>query len=261
MKRISLACGLFLISATNSLAAVVYDSNGFEAYNPGILVGQTGGGATAWTDFNPTTGNRFLVQSAVTNGGNRAVSVTSTNAIAAFVAPALNYTPTGGEIVVIEVDIARTISGTPALPTSNGFAIDVYDPAGNRTIGFGLGVNANNSAIVPFLTVFATGNAEGADVPINLAVAQNQFVRFRAELNYATDRFQLFVNDANVGGIHQFVNLASALGDADLQHDSVSGAADIGYFDNYRISTVPEPSSTIGCIALSLSFLRRRRQV
>ena len=261
MKRMILACSLILISATNSLAAIVYDSAGFEAYNLGGLVGQTGGGTVAWTDFNPTTGSRFLVQSAVTNGGNRAVSATSTNAIAAFVAPVLNYTPTTGEIVVIEVDIARTISGSAQVPSSNGFGIDVYDPAGNRTLGFGLGVSANNAAIVPFLTVFAAGNADGATSAINLAVAQNQFVRFRAELNYATDLFQLFVNDVDVGGVHRFVNLASALGDADLQHDPVVGAADIGYFDNYRISTVPEPSFSIGCIALSLSFLRRRRQV
>lgn len=64
MKRMILACSLILISATNSLAAIVYDSAGFEAYNLGGLVGQTGGGTVAWSDLvGSATGNRYLVQS------------------------------------------------------------------------------------------------------------------------------------------------------------------------------------------------------
>ena len=100
MKRyisaLLVALALQITSTGPLFADGIYDSGGFENFNLGALVGQTGGTTPAWTDFNPPNGNRFSVQSAVTNGGNRAVAATGASDIGAFVAPAVNYAPSVG---------------------------------------------------------------------------------------------------------------------------------------------------------------------
>lgn len=262
MTRSLLGLSLLLLFFSRSPAAIVFDSGGFEAYNagPSQLVGQFG-----WQDFNAPSGTRFSVQQAVTNGGSKAVSVSASSATAAFVAPAVNYTPSAGELVVIEVDIARTIATIPQLPSSAGFNVDVYPDAvaAQRTMGFGLGVNEANDTIVPFVTA-RNGTLEGQEFAITgLSVSALQFVNFRAVLNYGTQKFRVFVNGTDYLGELAFVNPASNLGDADLQHDSVvSSLPDSGYFDNYRISTmaVPEPGALGGCAFLLTGILLRRRR-
>lgn len=256
-------CNIFAIAlifalTANCSAAIVYDSEGFEAYaNNSALVGQFG-----WEDNNPPNGSRFVVQGAVFNGGSRAVAVSADSETGAFVAPVVDFTPASGEIVVIEVDIARTIADFPFEPSSPGFAIDVVtDFFGTRIMGFGLGVNSNNNAIVPFVTR-GDGSQNGLSEPLNFGVDSQQFVSFRAELDFDTDTFQLFANGAAVTTILPFVNEASMMRTADLQHESIVNGRDNGYFDNYRISTeaVPEPGSALGLLVGALGVAIRRRR-
>lgn len=262
-------CCLVALSQLCS-GAVVFDSGGFEAYTPNTtLVNQTGGGTLPWSDFNAPTGNRFTVQSAITNGGDRAVSVSASDEVAAFVAPAVNFTPSVGESVIIEVDIARTIALIPIQPSSNGFNVDVYNPGGGRILGFGLQVNATNNGVEAFVTR-GDGSLFGVSEVLSLAVAEvnaatkrTEFISFRAELNFDADTFTLLASGINGTvdtGVLQFVNDSTTLGDADLQHDSVVNAQDVGYFDNYSISTVPEPGAmSMGCFVLAGMLFRRRR--
>ncbi len=254
-------------------AAIVFDSGGFEAPaysgSGSALVGQNG-----WEDLLPPQGSRFSVNAApVALGVTGQVAIaTGAAEVAAFVAPKVNYTPSAGEIVTIEVDIARTISPLPfpQQVSSPGFGVDIYEEnALSRTAGFGLGYNQNNHAIEAFVTFQADGQNNGLSRALNLNVAPSTFVNFRAEMNYDTDTFKLFVDgvDAStlttgaINGEFQFANPASQLGDADLQHDSLlQSGFDTGYFDNYRISTVPEPSSIGLIIAIGTGLTLRRRR-
>ncbi|MCA9129496.1 MAG: hypothetical protein KDB22_20560 [Planctomycetales bacterium] len=253
----SVTLGLVLLGRSLS-AAVVFDSGGFEGYANGGLLNQFG-----WVDFNPPNANRFSVQSSVSNGGTRAVAVTDPSAVAAFIAPAVNYTPVAGELVLVEVDIARNFAQFPFQASSPGFAVDIYDPNGNRIAGFGLGMTANNSAIRPFVTRGDGLTVTGVEDDLALTVATNQFVSFKAELDFGANQFRLFANGTDMTGLLPFVNNASVLGDADLQHDSAVGAQDVGYFDNYRITTVtavPEPGSGLACVTVLLGVVTRRRR-
>lgn len=271
MLRIVSLLSIVVCLTVPARAAIVYDSEGFEAFNLGALVGQDAGSPPReWRDFNPSNGNRFRVSEPAIFG-NRVVAATGSSEIPAFVAPAINQLPLPGEIWVVEVDIARTIAAVPVTPSSNGFNVDIYPSnqavaVPNRIAGFGLGVNAQNNAIVPFVSVF-DGSTGGMVLPVDLSVAQNEFVSFRAELNFDTETFRVFVNGIDTG-LSSFVNPSSSyagnvtldFGDADLQHDPVLNATDVGYFDNYRIFTVPEPSSLLGGFVLLFGCAMRRRR-
>lgn len=262
MRRIVLILTLVWACPGNAPAAVVYDSGGFESFANGQLVGQTGGNPLqTWADFVPNEGLKYMVQSGKTNGGNRAVSVTSTSSVPSYVAPPVNYTPAANEVVVIEVDIARTIATQQFLPSSYSYALEAYDFTGVAAVRFGLRVNLTGDGIEAFVSRAGTPGV-GTEDRINVNVAQNQWVSFRAELNYATDRFRLLVDGNEVAADLGFITAAANLADADLNHNTTIGSTDTGYFDNYRVSTmsVPEPGSFGWCTLIGGGWLYRRRQ-
>ncbi len=266
MRHALLILTLLLATAETSPAAIIFDSGGFEApaYSLGQLVGQstTAPPSAQWTDLLSPTGNTFMVQNTKTNGGSQAVSVSSTSQQSTYVAPLVNYTPIANELVVIEVDIARTISSQAFLPSSYSYAVEAYDQAGFSSIRFGLRANLTNNGIEAFVARQDPAGA-GIEELLDVQVAQNQWVRFRAELNYQTDSFRLLVDGIERVASLGFITAATNLGDVDLNHNTTVGAVDVGYFDNYRISTVavPEPGllawSTLLCVSCAMS--RRKR--
>ncbi len=268
MKAYLLSLSMLFTFTSQLPAAILIDSGGFEGFNTGQLVGQSGGGALAWSDLLPPEGSKYIVQSAMTNGGTRAVSVTSTSQIPSYVAPLINYTPAANELVVIEVDIARTTSSRPLLdPSSYSYAIEVYDqsvPDPTAAVRFGLRANLANDGIEAFVARQGAAFVGTEDLIPNVTVGQNQWVSFRAELNYATDRFSLFVNGNEVASNLGFITPTNTLSDVDLNHNTTVGSTDIGYFDNYRVSTitVPEPGSWgVGLVTLVGLINRRKRHL
>jgi hypothetical protein len=250
---------VLLITRGSRADTILFDSGGFEAYNIAALNGQFG-----WV--RDSTGN-FQVQSVVTNGGTRAASVTG--GVTDWAYPVLNYTPSAGEVIRIEADIARTRAATTP---SFGYSIDIYTPGGaSRIFRFGLADNGAGG-IVPYVsslfdstssTFSPTGVA--SNVSVGGVVSDNTFQSFRADLNFTTKRVDLFVNGTSVTGSANipFLDLTAAvLGDADFQVSSNATATDIGYLDNYRvtaISAVPEPSTLLlATLPAAVLALRRR---
>lgn len=254
MRRLFLTAFSAALLTVSASAQVLFDSAGFEAYAPGALPGQNG-----WTSDTSST-------NAVGNfgvGGSQGVRLTggATN----WFYPSLNYTPTAGQIIVVECDIARTLFSSTA---SFGYAIDLYSPT-TRFARFGL---VNNGGVVQaFVTSrFTAGVPNPAGTVGNLAFgpafAQNEFVHFEARLNFTTQSFDVLVNGAPFANL-PFTSVASGIADADLQVSSTAGQTDVGFFDNYRVSVVtavPEPAtvaSGLGALGLAgFAFVRRRRK-
>lgn len=234
-------CCAFVSAASASAQTVLFDSNGFESYNLGALKGQNG-----WQVDG--TGN-YVVANGVGVGGSRGVSVGG--GVTDWAYPNLNFTPTAGQIIVVEADLARTLSGTTP---SFAYGIDFYTPEFLRITRFGL--VADSGVIRPFYT------GSGGTIFIGpSSVSANSFQSFRAELNFATDTMNLFINGTNAASNVALLLNATTLLDADFQVSSNAAATDSGFLDNYRVTAVPEPTTLVLSLAAipSLFWFRRRQ--
>lgn len=242
---------VFAAATTAQAQNVIFDSGGFQAYATGPLNGQNG-----WAADNPP-GTAEVGAFGV--GGSTGVRATggATN----WFYPTLNFTPTAGQVIVIECDIARTLFSATG---SFGYAIDLYSPTG-RIGRFGLA--ANNGNIQPFITSkFTAGqpdpNGAVGNVVVGSAVAANTFVHFEARLDFSAQSFRLLINNVDLGVNLPFTTTATTLADADIQVSSATGQTDFGYFDNYRVSVIPEPAtlalSGFGALGLMIALRRRR---
>lgn len=232
---------------------VLYDSLGFESFNLGPLSGQNGGLSRPWV----VDGNgNYQVQDQVSVSG-KAVSVTGGVTDWAYPQsfnPA--FVPAAGQTVVIEADIARTLTTAVGGTSSFSYGIDVYDPSFVRITRFGL--VATSGSIRPYVTALATGTSTTPSnllLPFEGVIAPNQFVSFRGELDFTAKTLSLFLNGTSVGSAIRWANTApTSLMDADFQVSSNTAASDIGYLDNYKVTAVPEPSSyAMAAIAMGMS--------
>jgi len=254
-----------LISVSKVSAQVtLFDSGGFSA--PAYALGNLGG-QNGWIN-DPAASTRFQVVDIAGNQLVRAAGGTNGNSNTSWVFPDATYTPGALEQVVIEADIARGVGATAAT-SSFGWFVDVYGLTGTRTFRFGLGVNGMNQPVIIVTSRFnATTQLFDPTGPVaNLIVsgpiAVNAFVSLKATADYTTKSFTLSANGTDLGlGFFPFVDLATTgIGDADLQVSSAAGRLDVGFFDNYKVSTViiPEPSA-LGLLAPAGLVLARRRR-
>ncbi len=215
---------LFAVSSAKA-QTVLFDSNGFESYNLGALKGQNG-----WQ----VDGNvNYAVADGVGFGGSRGVTVGG--GVTDWAYPTLNFTPTANQIIVVEADLARTLSGaTPSF----AYAIDFYTPEFTRITRFGL--VADSGVIRPFYSGLAGTIFIGPS-----SVSANSFQSFRAELNFSTDTMNLFLNGTNAANNVALLLNATTLLDADFQVSSNAAATDTGFLDNYRVTAVPEPTTLL----------------
>jgi len=247
---------------------VLYDSLGFESFNLGALNGQTGGLGRPWVVDNANTpGGAYQVQDSVSVSG-KAVRVTSANGTDWAYPESFNpaFVPGVGQTLVIEADIARTLTTAVGGTSSFAYAIDVYDPNITRITRFGL--VATSGSIRPFVTALASGTSTTAsNFLVGGSINPNQFVSFRGELDFATKTLNLFINGTSVTGASSlfFASLApTSFSDADFQVSTNAAANDVGYLDNYKITAVPEPSTyAMAAIAMGMSgwhVWRKRRK-
>lgn len=246
MKRaIVAAISAGVVASAN--AAVLFDSQGFEApaYSLGILAGQNG-----WLlDNNPP--GPFTVQNTLAQSGSQAVRATGGGTGTNWTFPDISYTPASGEIIAIHADLARTLGTT----TSFGYLIDVYAPTG-RIARAGLGNNAG--AIVPVLTTLNATGVPTTFLANNDTFQPNQWVSFDIFLNFAAQTYDLSINGASVATGLPFTGAGTSLADADFQVSTAAGANDVGYLDNYRVTTVPTPGA-VALLGLGGLVARRRR--
>lgn len=251
----------FASLAVSAQSQVLFDSNGFEApsYSLGNLTGQNGfvqDGTAAYT-----------VQNTVAASGSQAVQVGGgAGTDWAYVTQATPWSSTatpGVDTLEIQASIARNLSPT----ASFGYAIDVYNGLTARTFRFGLVANAG--VIQPFVTSRFNGTTGLFDatsavtnVIVGGPVTADTFVNFKAYLNYTTKRVDLFINGSSVtnGLTIPFADLtASDFSDADLQVSTATGATDRGFFDNVKVTAVPEPAS-MAALGLGIFGLVSRKR-
>ncbi|MCA9190675.1 MAG: hypothetical protein KDB03_02895 [Planctomycetales bacterium] len=271
MKRIiaTLSLCISLLTFSVAPAAIVYDSLGFEGFAVGALAGQSGG-SPSLTWNNAANAAVATVQSAIVKDGTRAAALPGNGD--RWVGPIVDYTPLASETVLVEVDIRRSIGILPS-DASEQYSIDIYSSFNSdHTIAFGL-FNDGGTLHPVVYTRYNTGTQafDPSQAPADFVFSgvnlqPNTWVSFRAELNYNTKMMDLTVNGQNLGGAFAipFADLgAGTFYEADLEAVSALGTSDVGYYDNYRISTVsavPEPGFagllTLACVGL----MRRRRK-
>jgi hypothetical protein len=141
-------------------------------------------------------------------------------------------------------------------------ANDGHNPGPPIQIG-ALGVDATTGEVLvydkTFGGLFITPNDD--------TVTFDQYNNFDLALDYNTSTYSVSLNGALLeSGLPFFTAGATELTDADISalqasDSATSNATGVAYFDNYSVSSVPEPAS-LGLVAMAaLSLTRRRRSV
>lgn len=231
--------------AASAHATVLFDAKGFEApyYSTGKLAGQDGWYA------DHVTANTAMVQTAVASSGLQAVRVVSDVTNNRFF-PKIDYVPGVGELLSIECDIARTTGG---MSPSFGYLIDVYGLDGQRVARAGLGRDGNTIRAVRTLV---TGTA-----PANpIVYAPMQWVHFEMQLNFTNHTWALLIDGVPTGtGLAMTSVFSPGMSHADVQVATFNTSADEGYFDNYRVRTIPEPGAIV-LVGIGVAVAARRKR-
>lgn len=253
MKKIlPAAIGIISLAAVTTQGATLFDSLGFEAptYTLGALGGQNG-----W--FTDGTGVG-TVQNTFVQSGSQAVRLSGASTTWHY--PDLSYTPGAGEIVSISAGIAF---GSSASATKNfGYFLDAYNFSIARIGRVGLGISGG----LPAIFASTIGGGGPGTYVLQTGLAFDTFYSFQMDLKFATQNYDLYVNNVLISANLPFLTAASNLADVDLQMSATAGATDVGYFDNYSVITtvpVPEPGTlTLAALGgFALMAMRRHRAV
>ncbi len=259
-------CGLVaaVLSGQTAHAATIY-STGFgttEGFTNGQLVGQTGGTPPRTFASTPTPTPTSL-SAAVSNGTAviTATNLSSNNSagggdIAVYYPgiPLGSVTPnsSGQNIITVSTDL----SITAAAGTFPGFGYEVFGSSGSGTENsifslFELGDNTIDLA-----------SSSGVSNP----GAAGQYAgthTFATTLNYTTGGYSVAV-DGTAGVYTGSFDAAlgfGGVGIAGATFDSTPGASGTGTFDNFSVTSVPEPTTASLVVGgLAAAGLRRRRR-
>lgn len=256
MKKLStytlgLSLTAAVMAAASSFGATLFDSNGFEAptYNLGSLSGQQG-----WQKDGTGTAT---VQGAVVQSGSQAVALTGAQTTWHW--PDLGFTPAAGDVVRVTSGIYRASS--VASTKSFGYFLDAYNFSVSRIARAGLGIGSDDS---PALWATLGSN----NTTLETGLLWDTWYTVTMDLKSATQTYDVYLDGVLKGSNLTLGAPFTSLGDVDLMHSYQTGAADVGYFDNYKIEVnpgpIPEPAAgsvlLLGLAALfGRGFIARRR--
>jgi PEP-CTERM motif-containing protein len=232
MDKLIVGAGMALVLAASSAQAATLYTTGFEAptFTTGPIAGQDG-----WTQFG-TPAAAAQVESAFAKTGSQAVEVI----------PALATTPVTGQTGPV-----KTV-GTAATIVQQSADIFLASSSSQSEWQF--------ATLGPGLVKFAGGFDVFADNSIHLITAgftpagtwaRDVWDHVDLTLNYSTQKFDLAINGVTVASGVKFCGDngpcagANVAAYSDGFFDAFGGPNknDIGYLDNYSVSTVPEPST------------------
>lgn len=221
----------FAASLAPAFGATLFDSNGFESpsYSLGSLTGQQG--------WNTDGTGLATVQNSIFQSGSQAVALSGTASEWHY--PSLNYTPAAGELVSISTGIYR---GSSAATAKNfGFFLDAYNSSVLRVARVGLAYNAGSIVLAATMG----GATPGTYIITTPTLSFNTWYDLKMDMNYTTQTFDVYLNNVLYGSSLPFFTASTDLADVDLMMSYTTGATDVGYFDNYKVTTVavPEPGS------------------
>lgn len=240
----------------------IYSAGGFESYADGNLIGQN-----TWAKDNGAgVAVNYTVGAATGAGGTKGVTVSGIGTEFAY--PTYTAaTPTAGQGVSVNIDLARTVAATAATSSAR-YGVDVYTTTFSRVTQFGLTRNATTNAlglyvVAPFNTV--TGQFQAGQpvfvVTISGALAANTYFNIEGRMNYDTKTVDIYSgNTLFLGNIPFATATAANFGEADLTVATGTGL-DQGLFDNLTVTgiAVPEPT-TLGALAGIGAIVARRRR-
>jgi hypothetical protein len=246
---LAVAFAAMWVTAVPVNAAVLY-STGFEppTYTTGVLAGQD-----SWAEF-PVASAAVQVENAVAFSGTQAVEVIP--ALAASQDGPYRAVPTGAPIVIQSAEIYLASSST-----ESGWQ---YAATGAGLIGYagGIDIDAGTNAI----------RAITAGFPVIGSFTRNAWNKVDLILNYTTQTYEIDLNgvaiDSNVPFCGSNIGCSGApiasYVDGFFDTFAAVNANDIGYIDNYSVSTlsaVPEPSALLllGAALAGLGVVRRKR--
>jgi hypothetical protein len=253
----------------NSIASVVlYNSNGFEA-SAGYVANQYLQGQPAaapsmdqWVESSQDTSNPpYPVAEVVTypSSTQQLVAVADDNIgssdygywypqaydppNAAFVPSALNGTN--------HVDVSWTEAWLSGATGNPFFGIEVFN--GSNAVALA-GVDVTNNLLVD---ENPTGTSELGSNFFN--GVPGTYYNFDVDLNYTAQTYGVYINGSLID-TESFVTPTTAFTDADILTYALgsSNATGYGYFDNYLVTAVPEPTS-LGIVSLALLLLTKRQ--
>jgi hypothetical protein len=254
-----------LVQSTPARAAVVYDSGGFESPRfhllpSPILDSSQDPHSPSW-NWGPSLGNiaGATAQIATFTGGSQGVAVTVQNVASSgygywWPDVPITPTPTANRVVVDWSMYVRTDAPGYLIAGQPFFGIDAYDATGNSISA--VGIDASNGALS---VVDPSGVTE---YPALFTDALNAWHNYELVMNFTTQKAEIFVDGVQRGGDFSFVSTVSNFHDADLTTYAMSSSSinGLAYFDNYVISSVPEPVTGMAMLALaSMAVLARRR--
>jgi subtilisin-like proprotein convertase family protein len=232
-KTLSLTLAALALAASPAIAAVLFDSQGFEL--PGYTLGNLAGQNT-WAQQGTATAT---IQNVVVQSGSQAVAIGGTGGT--WFWPSSSYTPAPGEVIQINCGIRRGSSENPIKHV--GHLLDIYNAAGDARIGrVGL---VDDGGPVAAIATSVTPDGSLVNYYIAEGLEWDTWYDFKVTLDFAAQTYDVEINGELVATGFPFVEPTTGFGDADIQLISTDGATDVGYFDNYIVEIIREPAVRI----------------
>jgi len=227
-------------AALTARASTIY-STGFEhpTFNTGQLVGQDD-----WvTDH---TNSAARVQTSVVHSGYQAVKIDALPIVLDhwWWSAGHAYDPWGAGESVVQVETYMRLSSDYF--RSESWGLDVYDSQVDR-VGLWSVDDDNNLRV--------WNGTSGLDVDTGVDIARGQWYRFTARFDYRAGTYTVLVDGVQAGGTYPMGSTLD-FGDADFR--VTEPGFDKAYFDDFSVTTQPEPAS-LGLVLLAgVAGLRRR---
>jgi hypothetical protein len=218
---------IYLFASGQAQAGVVYQT-GFE--NPPFTLGPIAG-QDSWNVFSGGgTPDAVTIQNAVSFAGSQAVEINTAAASGQTGPFRVDQSSASDSIVTMQAEVMLTSS---SVQTAWQFA----GLTGSLGTFFG-GFNALPNGTLQIIT-------PGFPVTSSPVITRDVWNLWEVDYDFKTQTFDILINNSLVAANEPFLNPATVFGTGLFDTFNATGGNDLGYFDNYSITGVPEPESFV----------------